>query len=91
MASSVSSASSVSRTKDRVGLADVGEHLVGVHQIVHGDEVEAHAELVPEQPFGERGEQHRVQAQAEQQLQREPMPAAVPDARRARQQVERQR
>ena len=41
---------------DRVGLENVVDDLFGVHEVVHGNEIEAHAELVPEQPFGHRGE-----------------------------------
>jgi len=73
---------------DRVGFKDVVQHFVGVHQVIDGDEVEAHAELVPEQPFGHRHEQHGEQADRQQDAQEPAMSATVPHARRAEQQVQ---
>lgn len=43
--------------RHRVGLADVADHLARVQEVVHGDEVEARAELVPEHELGQRHEQ----------------------------------
>ena len=51
---------------DRVGLPDVAEDLVGVEEVVHGDEVEARAELLPEQPFRDREQQRPEARDAEQ-------------------------
>ena len=42
--------------RNRIRLPDVAEHLARVDQIVDGDEVEARAELVPEEPLRERRE-----------------------------------
>jgi hypothetical protein len=77
--------------EERVGLHDVVNDLVGVDQVIHCDEVEAHAELVPEQPLGHRGKQHRVEAQHQQQAQAEAVPAAGPDLSRAEREIQRQR
>jgi hypothetical protein len=45
---------------DRIGLADVAEHLARVDQVVDGDEVEARDELPPEDDFARGDEQHRA-------------------------------
>ena len=76
---------------DWVGLHDVVQHLVGVDQVIHRDKVEAHPELIPEQPFGQRREKHEVKAQPHQQVQAEAMEALAPQAARAEQYVEGQR
>ncbi|MNE11555.1 hypothetical protein D3C80_1043190 [compost metagenome] len=54
------------QTEHRVGLEDVVDHFLRVDQVVDGDEVETHAELVPEQPFGQGAEQHGEQADGQQ-------------------------
>ena len=51
---------------DRVGLHDVAHHLVRVDQIVHGDEVVAHAEFVPEIVFADGVEEDRADVDREQ-------------------------
>ena len=48
---------------DRVGLLNVADHLGGVDQIIHRDEIEANAELVPEHQFGSGDEQQPVDQQ----------------------------
>ena len=73
---------------DRVGLEDVVDHLVGVDQIVDRDEVEAHPELVPEQPFGHCGEQHQEDAKGHGYLQQAQVPALAPEPGRTQQQVQ---
>ncbi|MNF97477.1 hypothetical protein D3C84_803060 [compost metagenome] len=67
------------------------DHFLRVDQVVDGDEVEAHAEFVPEQPFGQGGEQHGEQAGGQQAVQPQPMAAAAPQAGGAEQQVQAQR
>ena len=52
-----------------IGLTDVIQHFLGIHQVVDGDEVEAHPKLVPEQPFGHGDKQHQKQADSECALQ----------------------
>jgi len=76
---------------DGIGFQQVVQYFVGVHQVVDSDKVEAHAELIPEQPFGHRGEQHREQADGEHRLQEPAMAAATPQRGRAQQQVQPQR
>ena len=63
------SAQGTEQPAQRIGLQQVVEYLIGVHQVVHGDEVEAHAELIPEQPFGRGDEQHGVQTDQKQAAQ----------------------
>ena len=63
---------------DRVRLEDVVDHLFRVNQVVHGDKVEPHAELIPKQPFGNRRKQHRKHADADQAKQQALMPAPTP-------------
>ena len=46
---------------DRETFADIADDLMGVDEIVDRDEVEPHAEFVPEEPFGEYAETEREQ------------------------------
>ena len=43
----------------RVGFADIADHFGGIDQIVDGDEVEAGAEFVPENPFRNADKEQR--------------------------------
>ncbi len=45
--------------QDRVGLHDVPDYFVGVHQIVNGDEVVADSELIPEDALRDDVENHQ--------------------------------
>jgi hypothetical protein len=74
-----------------VRLADVVQHFLGIHQVVDGDEVEAHAELVPEQPFGHGDEQHHEQADGQHALHQPAVCPGAPQRSRAQGQVEAQR
>ena len=76
---------------DRVRLQQVVQYLIGVHQVIDGDKVEAHAKLIPEQPFGHRGEQHGEQADSQHRLQEPAMATAAPQGRRAEQQIQAKR
>ena len=44
----------------RIGFADIADYLMGVDQIIHGDEIETHAKLIPEQPFCQSGENQSI-------------------------------
>ncbi len=49
---------------NRETLADIADDFMGVDQIIHRDEVEAHAEFVPEKPFRHHPETQGKQADA---------------------------
>ena len=51
--------------RDRIRLADVADHLVGVEQVVDRDEIEARGEFLPEHRFGDGDEQQHEQDQRE--------------------------
>jgi hypothetical protein len=69
---------------DRVGLADIADHLVGVDQIVDGNEIEAGGKLLPEGCLGQGAKEQRKagqkkQDQAQPALPASRLPAARPD------------
>jgi hypothetical protein len=76
---------------DRVRLENVVQDFVGIDQVIDGDEIEAHAELIPEQPFCHRHKERDEQGQEEYALEKPLVPAAAPDRGRAQKQVETQR
>ena len=74
-----------------VGLDDVVDYFLGIDKVIHRNEVEAHAEFIPEQPFGSGDEQHQEQQQGKQHRQGVPMPASLPPAAGAEQEIKGQR
>ena len=72
---------------DRVGLDDVVDDFLGIDQVIDGDEIEADAEFVPEQPFGGGDEEHGEEADAGGDQQQRAVPAGAPQFLRADQQV----
>jgi hypothetical protein len=56
---------------DRVFVADVADHLGGVDQVVDGDKVEARIELLEEEVFAHRHEQHQRGRRPQRQADRD--------------------
>ena len=73
---------------DRVGLEDVVDDLPRIDEVVHGDEVEAHPEFVPEQPLRHGRVEHDEKADGDQRAQEPLMPGVPPDGRGAERQVQ---
>jgi len=74
-----------------VGFADVVQHFLGIDQVVDGDEVEAYAEFVPEQPLGHGNEQHHEQADHQQAAKQPMVGTRAPQSVWAQRQVQAQR
>ena len=73
---------------DGVGLADVADHFARVEQVVHRDEVEARAELLPEEPFGYEQEQRAEHQRPAEGHPHRAVPEPVEDAGRCDEQVQ---
>src|SRR6266705_903884 len=64
---------------DRIALPYVAQHLGGVNEVVHRDEVEAREELVPEEPFRDREKEREVGEREHREDHRGPVQAAARD------------
>ena len=73
---------------ERIGFPDVVDDLFRVDQIIDGDEVEANAEFVPENPFRRGDKQHEKQADADQTMQGQPVPALLPKPPGTKQEID---
>ncbi|HEX9625387.1 MAG TPA: hypothetical protein VGA00_00435, partial [Acidiferrobacterales bacterium] len=61
--------------QNRIRLADVADHLAGVDEIIHRDEIETGFEFDPEQQFGQRIEQQRRRHKPEHPVAHPALPA----------------
>ena len=62
-----------------IGFGDVADHLRGIDQIIHGDEVETASELIPEQCFGHGPEKERAAVQPEYQRKNDSSCSSAPE------------
>ena len=71
----------------RVGLADISDHFIRVDKIIHGHEIEAGSEFVPEQQFRDFLKQVPRREQKEKEDGKPPVPPSAVPLPRQEQQV----